>query len=202
MVGAPPPHAFPQPDYAFAGLPGRVISIVVMPEPTTEASETPPPSHHPARESQSSPRWIAPAALVIALIAAGVAGWALLRPTPPSAAPVATPQQSGDPKTNACAAYRTVSTAVSLQTHADAGTEVQGVAANARLAMFGGATFLLAHLNPGTPADLADAIRTFATGLQDISMNALAGVSNSDAAQAGRLRDAEATNTRIAELCK
>jgi hypothetical protein len=172
-----------------------------MSEPTTEASETPRPSHRPA-ESQSSPRWIAPAALVIALVAAGVAGWALLRPTPPSASPAPAAQQTGDPKTNTCAAYRTVSTAVSLQTHADAGTEVQGVAANARLAMSSGATFLLAHLNPGTPADLADAIRTFATGLQDISMNALAGMPNTDPAQAGRLRDTEAVNTRIAQLCK
>jgi hypothetical protein len=76
------------------------------------------------------------------------------------------------------------------------------VAANARLAMSGGATYLLAHLSPGTPADLADAIRTFATGLQDISMNALAGVANSDPTQADRLRNAEAANNRIAELCK
>jgi hypothetical protein len=179
-----------------------VITIVVMSEPTAEAKDAPPSPHRPAREPRSSLRWIAPAALVIALIAAAVAGWALLRPTPPSAAPAAAPQQSGDPKANACDAYRTVSSAISLQTHADPGTEVQGVAANARLAMSGGATYLLAHLNPGTPADLADAIRTFATGLQDISMNALAGVPNSDPKQADRLRNAEATNSRIAELCK
>jgi hypothetical protein len=49
---------------------------------------------------------------------------------------------------------------------------------------------------------LSDAIHSFATGLQDIAMNALAGVGNDDPAQAARLRDAEATNTRIAELCK
>jgi hypothetical protein len=91
---------------------------------------------------------------------------------------------------------------VSLQSHADPGAEVQGVAANARLAMSGGATYLLAHLNPGTPTDLADAIRSFATGLQDISMNALAGVANTDPAQADRLRNAENVNTRIGDLCK
>jgi hypothetical protein len=139
--------------------------------------------------------------LVIALIAAAAAGWALLRPAPSSPAPAAA-QLSGDPKANACDAYRTVSSAVSLQTHADAGSEVQGVAANARLAMSGGATYLLAHLGAGTPSDLSDAIRSFATGLQDISMNALAGVANSDPTQAERLRNAETANTRIADLCK
>jgi hypothetical protein len=49
---------------------------------------------------------------------------------------------------------------------------------------------------------LSDAIHSFATGLQDIAMNALVGVGNDDPAQAARLRDAGATNTRIAELCK
>ncbi|WP_179474828.1 hypothetical protein [Mycolicibacterium vinylchloridicum] len=173
-----------------------------MSEPTEEttAAYESPSSHRSARPSRST-NWIAVAALVVALIAAGLAGWALLRPTPKTPSPTVA-SQSGDPKTNACTAHRTVSTAISLQSHADPGAEVQGVAANARLAMSGGATYLLAHLNPGTPADLADAIRTFAAGLQDISMNALAGVPNTDTAQADRLRNAESLNTRIAELCK
>ena len=158
--------------------------------------------------SHRSPRsaaWIAPAALVVALIAAALSGWALLRPAPqsaPNAAPSANPPRSGEEKTTACDAYRTVSSAVSLQTHAAPGNEVQGVAANARLAMSGGATYLLAHLSPATPEDLADAIRSFATGLQDISMNALAGVPNSEPKQAERLSNAETANRRIAELCK
>ena len=175
-----------------------------MPEPTEETTETykAPASDRRAHASRSSLGWLAPVALVVALIAAGLAGWALLRPAPKPPAPAAASQQTGDPKTNACAAYRTVSSAVSLQSHADPGGEVQGVAANARLAMSGGSTYLLAQLNPSTPADLADAIRSFATGLQDISINALAGVANSDPAQAERLRSAEATNTKIAELCK
>ncbi|BBY59910.1 hypothetical protein [Mycolicibacterium sarraceniae] len=171
-----------------------------MSEPTTAAHEPPSPSR-PPRKSGSSPRWIAPVALVIAVIAAAAAGWAVLRPAPkPPAAPA--PSLSGDPKASACDAYRTVTSAVQLQTHADGGTEVQGVAANARLAMSGGATYLLAHLSPATPADLAGAIRDFATGLQDISMNALAGVANSDPTQAERLRNAEAVNSRLADLCK
>ena len=167
-----------------------------------QANETPRGSQRHASSARPSLNWIAVAALVIALIAAGAAGWSLLRPASKSDSQAAPAEQSGDAKTDACAAFRTVSAAVSLQTHADPGTEVQGVAANARLAMFGGATYLLAHLNPGTPADLADQIRAFATGLEDISMNALAGVANSDPTQADRLRSAEAANTRITDLCK
>ncbi|KDF01241.1 hypothetical protein Y900_020455 [Mycolicibacterium aromaticivorans JS19b1 = JCM 16368] len=172
-----------------------------MPEPTDDVDATTTTSHRPTRPSRSSVSWLAPVAVVISLIAVGLAGWALFRPTPSTPAPAAAPQ-TGDPKTNACDAYRTVSAAVSLQTHADPGAEVQGVAANARLAMAGGATYLLAHLSPATPGDLADAIRGFATGLQDISMNALAGVPNTDPKQAERLSNAEKTNSKIAELCK
>lgn len=175
-----------------------MVTIRAMPE-ETESYEAPS-SHRPAQPSRS-PGWVAIAALVVALIAAGGAGWALLRPTPQNASP-APASPGGDPKAEACAAYKTVSSAVYVQSHADPGAEVQGVAANARLAMAGGATYLLAHLNPGTPADLGDAIRSFAAGLQDISMNALAGVPNSDPTQADRLRNAEALNTKIADLCK
>ncbi len=76
------------------------------------------------------------------------------------------------------------------------------MAANARLAMAGGGLYLLGRLDPATPADLADAVRAFATVLQDISMNALAGVGNDDPAQAARLQDGETTSTKVAELCE
>jgi hypothetical protein len=107
--------------------------------------------------------------------------------------------------TSSQCAYTTVSTAVSLQTHADLGSDsvaVQAVAANARLAMAAGGAEVLAHLDPATPPDLAAAVRSFADGLQDITMNALAGVSNDDPAQAARLRDASAAGARVADLCR
>jgi hypothetical protein len=151
--------------------------------------------------------WIAPIALVVAVIATAVAVWAVLRPPPPtgSTTPAPTSQQSADAKARACKAYRTVTTAVSLQTHAELGpdpTAVQAVAANARLSMAAGASYLLARTDPATPQDLAAAIRSFADNLQDISVNALAGVCNDDPAPAARLHDGEATSTRIAGLCK
>ncbi len=174
-----------------------------MPKPTA-ADDDSSTTHHAHSASEELSRWVAPLALVIALIAAAGAGWTLFRPAQESTSQTAE-APAGDAKANAYSASKTVSTAVTLQTHGDAGPEpagVQGVAANARLAMAGGATYLLARTGPGTPKDLSDAIHSFAAGLQDIAMNALAGVGNEDPAQAARLRDAEATNTRIAELCK
>ncbi len=150
-------------------------------------------------------RWIAPIALLVAVIAVAVAVWALLRPLPASTPPAPTSQQSADAKGRACNAYHTVTAAVSLQTHADLGPDpvaLQAVAANARLAMSTGASYLLARTDPATPAELAAAIRSFAANLQDISMNALAGVPNDDLAQAARLHDGEATSARIGDLCK
>lgn len=150
---------------------------------------------------------MAPVGLLVAVIAVALAAWSLLRPTPQpstetSAAPSSTQEQA---KTSTCKAFSLVTKAVSLQTHEDLGPEPvakEAVAANARLAMFGGGSYLLARLDPATPGDLATATRSFATGLQDIALYALGGASNIDQAQAARLRDAEAASNRAAELCK
>jgi len=114
-------------------------------------------------------------------------------------------KEAADAKARVRAAYNTVSKAVSLQTHADGGTDpvaVTAVAANARLSMSAGAAYLLSRLDPATPPALAAAVRAFAGLLEDIAMNSLAGVANEDPVQAVRLRDAEAASTRIAEMCK
>lgn len=177
-----------------------------MPEPTVD-DDIPAARTEPA-PARSTSRWVAPAALVIAVLAAATAGWAALRPPPATEKPAAeapSADAKANAKTNACNAFQLVTNAVALQTHGNAGTDpaaIQAVAANARLAMAGGATYLLAKTGPGTPDELADAIRSFAASLQDIAINALAGVTNEDPAQAARLRDAEATNAKIAALCK
>jgi hypothetical protein len=178
-----------------------IAMIGAMPEATQEAS---PVSHGSASEPLLS-RWIAPLALLIAVIAVALAVWALLRPPSVSNAPTPTAAQSADAKGRACAAYTTVRTAVSLQTHGDLGPEPvaqAAIAANARLAMSAGSSYLVANTDAGTPADLAAAMRSFAANLADISMNAQAGVRNDDPAQAARLHDGEAINAKIAGLCK
>lgn len=166
----------------------------------------------------SSP--LTPITLVIALIAVGLAVWALARtPEEPSAAQGAEPgdaaqgaepgdaaqgAQPGGAKQRVCDSAQVVAVAVQLQTNTTLGSDpaaVEAVAANARLAMLGGGDYLLSQIENGTPADLADAARSFGTTLRVIGINALAGLPNSDPAQDGRLRDAERIRDTLAELC-
>lgn len=181
------------------------MSKHVVSEPTGEDADRSGAPPAPPGSPKFS-RWLAVIALAIALIAIALAAWALLRPPPASTSPQeATSQQVADAKRRACTGYTTVNTAVSLQTHADLGSDpvaAQAVAANARLSMVAGASYLLAHLDPATPPDLAAAMHSLADTLQDIAMNALSGVSNEDPAQAARLSDGEAANARVADLCK
>ena len=98
-------------------------------------------SSQPASPTPS--RWVAPAALLIAEIAIGVAIWALVR-TPGEAAVSA--QQSDDAKARVCVAFDMVRKAVSVRTNADLGPDPvakEAVAANARLATLGGGEYLL-----------------------------------------------------------
>ncbi len=151
------------------------------------------------------PGRLAVIAVAVAVVSLAAALWALLdKPAAPAPA-AATSQQIADAKARVCGAFTEVRAAVALQTHADLGTDpaaVQAVAANARLAMYGGGTYLIGRLDPATAAPLADAVHSFANDLQDISIAALDGVGNDDPAQMARLRDGEAASERIADLCK
>lgn len=154
--------------------------------------------------------WAAPAALAIALIAVGLAIWALMRPSSESAANAqqaaeASAQQPGDAKTRLCTAFDIVRNAVSIQTNADLGPDPvarEAVAANARLATLGGGSYLLSRLDPAAPSELADAVRSFANNLQDIGMKQLVGVANTDPSLTAQLNDTQAASGRITELCK
>lgn len=155
---------------------------------------------------------LTPIALVIALIATGLAVWALVSMPEESSTAGGVPSgdassgdsASGDPKQRLCDAAQVVAVAVQLQTNANIGSEpaaVEAVAANARLAMLGGGEYLLTELEPGTPADLADTARSFASSLRAIGINALAGVPNADPAQAERIRAWEASRQKLGEMC-
>jgi len=149
-------------------------------------------------------RWATLAAALIAIIALGVAIWALLRP-PADNLPSPTPQQIADAKGRACSAYGTVRTAVALQTRVEPAPDpvaAQAVAANARLAMAVGGDYLLGHLDPAVPPQLAELLRSLAADLQDLTINALAGVGDTDPGQVARLHDVEAKSAKIVDLCK
>lgn len=145
-------------------------------------------------------RWLAPAALLVAVVAVVLAVWALMSAS--SGAPV---KLAGDPKMRVCTVFNTVSQAVTGQTHNDLGPDPVAqvaVAGNARLALLGGGQYLLSRLDSATPTELADPVRSFANDLQDIGIYALAGVPNTDPAQAARLTQADLTRTQIVGLCK
>lgn len=148
-------------------------------------------------------------AVVLALVAVGLAVWALVSAhgSNNSKHDYSGAQRS-DAKAKICAAADVVRRGVSLNTNlqppggAQDVTGTLAVAANARIALYDGGQYLLARLDPATPADLADAVTKFANGLMDIGANATSGAQNSDPEQAARLHDADAQNTTIQNLCK
>jgi len=182
-----------------------------MSEPTSYPPNYPDlPSAPVSAARRGQPGWIAPLALVISLLAAGAAGWALLKPSPTPVAADAGVSAGADPKVEACSAFTTVSTAVSRYTNvqlpddlgvAKPGTQ-EAIAANARLAMTGGSTYLLRNLSPNTEAELADNIRSFADTLDTIGMKLLTGLPNDNPELVTLLQSAETSNKKIAELCK
>ncbi|MBV5242613.1 hypothetical protein KUF57_03565 [Mycolicibacterium sp. PAM1] len=147
---------------------------------------------------------LTPIALLISLVAVGLAVWALVSmPEPASVSATGSPL-SGNAKDRVCTAAHTVAMGVQRQTNANIGPEpaaVEAVAANARLAMLGGGEYLLGQISPDTPQELADAARDFATTLQLIGTNALAGATQDDELQAGRMKEAEARRGDLSRIC-
>jgi hypothetical protein len=138
------------------------------------------------------------------VVALGIAIWALTH-TPSTTPPAPTAQETADATKRACDAYALARTAVALQTRADTGTDpiaAQAIAANARLAMAVGSQHLVDSLSPAVPSELAGLLRSVATDLQGLAINALAGTTDGDAGQVARLHDLETTSKRVVELCK
>jgi hypothetical protein len=166
---------------------------------------------HSQPGSPTKSRWVAPVALVIAVIAIGLAIWALVQSPGELAdnaqqSPADNAQLSpDDAKMRACAAFDTVRNAVSTQTNADLGPDPvarEAVAGNARLATLGGGDYLLSRLDPATPPELADEVRSFANNLQDIGMSQLAGVPNSDPNLTAKLNEAQAASQQLTNMCQ
>lgn len=134
----------------------------------------------PHKKSVPVPRWsgasgwLTYAALAIAVIAVALAALAYFHPAhkSPSVA-----QQGGNAKANVCSALADTRKAVVLNTHLQsANPDVQlAVAANARLALIGGGTYLRERLaaNTAAPADLANAANSLADTIQQLGINYL-----------------------------
>ena len=161
----------------------------------------------PVTAASSGPRWIAPVALLLSLLAAGAAGWSLFKPAPRAeveptlfSAPAAE-----NPKAAACDAAALVANGVMRQSQVNLGPEpavFETVAANTRLAMAGGAAYLRDTVPSNTPTDLAGPIASLATQLQDAAQHFFIGETSSEPAQAARLEAASESTTKIAGLCK
>src|ERR1700733_3641497 len=164
--------------------------------------------------SRAPSRWPTFLALALALVASGLAivGWFRPSPSPPprSATPTYTEQQVSDAKTRACTAFELVKTGTTLQAQggepnaqpSDDPAMRKAQSANARLSLTAGASYLLSHLDPGTPQPLADGIRKLSSTLMDIGIKYLAGAKNADPPQAALLSEGESDITNVAELCK
>ncbi len=177
-----------------------------MPEPSSNEST----ADYPDSGGPRSGRILLPVTLVIALVAVALSGWLLYRVTQEGTpnSPNYSGAQRTDAKTKICAATDVVRKGVSLNTNLQPPggpedvTGTLAVAANARISLYDGGQYLLARIDPATPSDLSDAVKKFANLLMDIGANATAGSQNSEPQQAARLKDADATNATIAQLCK
>jgi hypothetical protein len=148
-------------------------------------------------------------ALIVALAALGLAGWAAFRPTlKPAAEAGYSAGQQADAKAATCAATELVRKGVSLNTNLQSpggDADVTGslaVAANARLALSNGGQYLISRLDAATPTELATDVRDFGNTLMDIGAASIAGALNTDPDQAARLSHADALNVKITEACK
>ncbi|MDX1882742.1 hypothetical protein [Mycolicibacterium sp. 120270] len=147
------------------------------------------------------------AALVVALVAAGLAVWALMS-KPSTEGQVFTGTETDDPKASICEAFTVIRNGVQINTNLQPPggpedvTGSMAVAANARLALYDGGQYLLARLQPDTPPELAEQIRKFANNLMDIGARSTSGIPNTDPGQAARLKEADEANAKITELCK
>ena len=142
-------------------------------------------------------------ALAVALLSTGLSAAALVR-TLDRGADYSDEQRSAA-TARICTAFDTVRAGVATNTNVTAPADISGslaAAANARLALTDGGLYLMARLDPATPADLADAVRTFADALMDIGAAATAGAPNTDPTQAKRLEAAESASAAVSNRCR
>jgi hypothetical protein len=159
------------------------------------------------------PRWPAFTALAIALIAlaVGLVGW--FRPAPhnyqTSAPPKSTytDKQVANAKANVCAAFDKVEHALHLadaRSGNDDPTALLAVAEGAWEAFDAGSRYLLTKLaeEPATPPELATAVRKQANAFQEVLINYLDGLHNSDPDMQPVVSASDEATLAIRRLCK
>ncbi|HEU0190407.1 MAG TPA: hypothetical protein VFR17_03920 [Mycobacterium sp.] len=172
--------------------------------PTKPAPRAPKAAPADLQKSGGLSSLIAIAALVIALIATVLAIFGWFRPESDA---VTTGHNKTDAKANVCAVTGVVRQAVGISTNAQAPPEPAAqlaVAANARLALYGGGGYLrdVIDSEANAPKDLKQAVLAYANTLQELSINYLAGAAPDDSVQQP-LRDQLVSQVEsINQLCQ
>jgi hypothetical protein len=182
----------------------RTATICCMPDSqdVLDHPEEPVAMPAPARVTSA---WMAPLALLVAVVAVVLALSSIISSSSSSKSDASLGTDGSDPKARVCAAFDTVSRAIPLQTNNNLGANPvaeAAVAANARLALLGGGAFLENSLGSDAPSNLAGPVRDFAINLQDIGMNALAGIPMNDATQTTLAAQGEQARSQITDMCK
>jgi hypothetical protein len=148
--------------------------------------------------------------LVIALLVTlGVAivGWFRPVPAKPPPAPTYSNQQVADAKARVCTAYEQVRKAGDAAGARNGGsdpTSILTVATSTRQVLEVGSRYLMTKLDaePATPPDLAAAVRKLADVYQEMTVDYLDGLSNSDPELDPLLRAGDEAHSTIEKLCK
>jgi hypothetical protein len=143
------------------------------------------------------------------LVTLGVAivGWFRPAPVKPPPTPTYSKQQVADAKTALCAAYEQVRKAGDVAGTRNGGgdpTSILAVATSTRQVLDVGSRYLITKLNtePATPSDLATAIRKLADVYQEMTVDYLDGLSNSDPELSPLLRAGDEAHSTIQGLCR
>jgi hypothetical protein len=157
------------------------------------------------------PRWPAFTALAIALLglAVGFIGW--FRPAPhndqPPPKPAYTEQQTADAKAHMCTAFEKVENALHLadaRNGSNDPTALLALAEGAWQAFDTGSRYLLTTLTeePATPPELATAVRNQSNAFQELLINYLDGLHNSDPDMQPAVKASDEATLTIQRLCK
>lgn len=185
-------------------------SAVSSPDSETEPPSDPAPQRgHRARSPRDRSSLAMGAVAALSIAAIGLSGWTLMRfsSDESDSTPSYSESQRADAKVQICRAFDTVRRGVSRNTSLAVPSGPDNVAAslavvaNARIALYDGGQYLLARLDPATPAELADTVREFANVLMDIGAAATAGTVDTDPDQAARFRSADGANVKLSQLC-
>ena len=147
--------------------------------------------------------------IVALLVTLGVAivGWFRPLPAKPPPAPTYSNQQVAEAKAAVCGAYEQVRKAGDVAGARSGGsdpTAILTVATSTRQVLEVGSRYLITKLNtePATPPDLAAAVQKLADVYQEMTVDYLDGLSNSDAELGPLLRAGDEAHSTIEGLCK